>query len=322
MIESYGKVWSRHHSDADALAGKEVVVQEKIDGSQFSFGVKDGKLFCRSKNAEIDLHAPQKLFKRATETAIRLFEEGLLPEGVVVRGEAVENARHNTIAYERAAEHGVVVFDVGGYVRRGAFGLASEAAWFLYSLEQFCTNTGLEQVPTLAVCRFASALPGVPVGPADIHWSRVEALVAEHKAFLGGDVVEGAVVKAPGYYDRMGKPLKAKYVIPGFKEINAKNHKKQKPGLQDIVRESIPEVCTEARLMKVLQHLREEGKLVGEMRDLKHIIPAFKEDVRVEATDYVVRKLAERVMPEIVRRGASWIPVFYQNLLSAEGNDA
>jgi hypothetical protein len=44
-----------------------VIVEEKLDGSQFSFGRFGGELKCRSKGAQPNLFAPEKMFDIAVE---------------------------------------------------------------------------------------------------------------------------------------------------------------------------------------------------------------------------------------------------------------
>ncbi|KKK80799.1 hypothetical protein LCGC14_2819850, partial [marine sediment metagenome] len=69
-LRSYGKVYNIGHAAVVELFDDEVTVEEKIDGSQFSFGVDAvGELACRSKGAVIDVDAPPKLFAGAVETA-------------------------------------------------------------------------------------------------------------------------------------------------------------------------------------------------------------------------------------------------------------
>ena len=54
MIRSYPKVFNLGHAAMADLLGGNVVVQEKVDGSQFSFARTDsGQLLFRSKGAEI-----------------------------------------------------------------------------------------------------------------------------------------------------------------------------------------------------------------------------------------------------------------------------
>ena len=44
-------------------------MEEKVDGSQFSFGRFDGELRVRSKGKEMVVDAPEKMFQRAVDQA-------------------------------------------------------------------------------------------------------------------------------------------------------------------------------------------------------------------------------------------------------------
>ena len=64
---SYPKVWNLGHPSVDEIFKDDVIVEEKVDGSQFSFGrfqYEDGetRLRIRSKGCEMILDAPQKMF--------------------------------------------------------------------------------------------------------------------------------------------------------------------------------------------------------------------------------------------------------------------
>lgn len=52
-LRSYAKILTLGHRALEPIADQMVVVEEKVDGSQFSFGVRDGVLLMRSKNAII-----------------------------------------------------------------------------------------------------------------------------------------------------------------------------------------------------------------------------------------------------------------------------
>ena len=59
---SYPKVWALGHSAIKELLFDEVTVEEKVDGSQFSFGRFNGEFKCRSKGAHIIPDAPEAMF--------------------------------------------------------------------------------------------------------------------------------------------------------------------------------------------------------------------------------------------------------------------
>lgn len=64
-INSYPSVYAIGHSAIKDLFLGPVIIEEKIDGSQFSFGVIDGELQCRSKGKQLILDAPEKMFEKA-----------------------------------------------------------------------------------------------------------------------------------------------------------------------------------------------------------------------------------------------------------------
>lgn len=73
-IRSYPKVYNLGHKAIVELFDDEVTVEEKIDGSQFSFGLVKGednkyKLQCRSHHQIIDMSNVPKMFGKAVETA-------------------------------------------------------------------------------------------------------------------------------------------------------------------------------------------------------------------------------------------------------------
>lgn len=67
-INSYPTVYALGHKAIEGIFDSPVIVEEKIDGSQFSFGLIDGELRCRSKGKELILDAPEKMFSKAVAT--------------------------------------------------------------------------------------------------------------------------------------------------------------------------------------------------------------------------------------------------------------
>ena len=101
MLASYSKIWNLGHRELFDLCSHPVVIQEKIDGSQFTFGLIDGELQFRSKNQAINPDAPGMFelgVKAVLERQLSILEEGLL-----YRGEFLSKPKHNTLKYERSA---------------------------------------------------------------------------------------------------------------------------------------------------------------------------------------------------------------------------
>ena len=59
---SYPSIFALGHSALAELTLGPVVVEEKVDGSQFSFGRFEGVLRVRSKGKEMEPERPEKMF--------------------------------------------------------------------------------------------------------------------------------------------------------------------------------------------------------------------------------------------------------------------
>lgn len=84
MVNSYPSIFNLGHKAITDLLKSPVIVEEKVDGSQFGFMVhsESGELQCRSKGAPLYNDAPQAMFIRAVETAKRLAPI-LNPDGLI-----------------------------------------------------------------------------------------------------------------------------------------------------------------------------------------------------------------------------------------------
>jgi hypothetical protein len=290
VLRSYPKVWNMGHPAIRDLFDGPVVVQEKVDGSQFSFGVVHGELFCRSKGASLNLETTDLLFRGAVETAKRLHEAGLLVEGWTYRGEAICRPKHNTLTYERAPTGNVILFDVDrGLEDRIAD--PDELAAVGFSL-------GLEVVPVIYHGEIRSA-------------DELAALI-DRVSCLGGAKVEGVVAKNYARFGPDGKMLMGKVVSEAFREVHKKDWRERHPTRTDIVDEIIEEYRTEARWRKSVQHLREAGKLEGSPRDIGSLIKEVAADVRAECEDEIKDALFRHFWPKIQRGITHGLPDWYK----------
>src|SRR6187549_4050208 len=115
---SYPSIYALGHRYLSELLLDPVLVEEKIDGSQFSFGLFNftgtQELRCRSKGAQLNIIAPEQMFKKAVDTASNL--AGKLHEGWTYRGEYLAKPKHNTLVYERVPRENIILFDISpGY---------------------------------------------------------------------------------------------------------------------------------------------------------------------------------------------------------------
>src|SRR5208282_2714926 len=112
-VSSYGKVWALGHKQAIDILDGPVVIQEKVDGSQFSFANIGGELLCRSKGQQIgDGGNYEGMFAKAVKTADLIMRTCTLPEGMCVRGECLEKPKHNTLGYSRVPDGNIAIWDI------------------------------------------------------------------------------------------------------------------------------------------------------------------------------------------------------------------
>lgn len=113
---AFPKILAIGHKDIKSLFEDEVEITEKLDGSQFGFGIVDGELIIRSKGKEQDLDNPDKMFRVGVEYIKSIKDR--LTEGVFYYGEYLEKPRHSTLAYDRIPKNNIALF---GMVNQGIF---------------------------------------------------------------------------------------------------------------------------------------------------------------------------------------------------------
>lgn len=303
-IHSYPKVYALGHAALERLFDDEVLVEEKIDGSQFSFSVVEARqqpqgsakvgadlyLLCRSKGAPLYVEAPQKLFAGAIQTAVRVGPK--LKPGWVVRGECLATPKHNCLAYDRAPNGNVIVFDINPCLEK-----------YLMHEEKrrMAADLGLECVPTIAYQRFEKA---------DDFRAMLDTI-----SCLGGQKVEGVVVKNYSRFGADGKALMGKFVSEAFKEVHAAEWKKSNPTGGDIIQQLIERYRTPARWAKAVQHLREAGQIVNEPKDIGLLMKEVPQDLKAECEQEIKDALFEWAFPKLSRGAASGLPEWYKQRL-------
>jgi hypothetical protein len=295
QLRSYPKIYNMGHRAIRDLFQGPVVVQEKVDGSQFTFGVIDGVLRMRSRGREIHPPVTDKLFRMACETAQRLADDGRLIENVLYRGEAITSPKHNTLEYARIPEGGVVLFDVD---------VSLENRVPPQTLRETGEHLGLEVVPTIHVGKVES----------------VEALRAllDRESFLGGAKIEGVVAKNYARWGEDGKMLMGKVVSEAFKEQHTKSWKGSNPGRGDIL-EAIRETYRhERRWEKAIEHLRDAGTLDSSPKDIGALIREVQVDVEEECMDEIKEALWRAFWPEIRRGTTAGLPEWYKTRLAEQ----
>jgi hypothetical protein len=294
-IHSYPSIYNLgHKAIADLLKGL-VIVEEKVDGSQISFGKRDGKLFARSKGATLNLVAPDGMFSEACAVINSLRDK--LPNNMVFRGEYLRRPHHNVLTYDRTPDNHIIIFDVEN---------SGEQDFFSPEAKRIAAEgIGLECVPVLYR------------GIVDSLEKLRELL--ETPSILGGQKIEGVVIKPESYdlYGRDKKVLMGKYVSESFKEVHARTWK-QEHGTKsngEILQVLGDALATPARWQKAVIHLREEGKIADDPRDIGLLIPAIQEDVLKECSELIREKLFSWAWPQLKRSVTRGMPEWYKSQL-------
>lgn len=287
MLHSYSSPLALGHKLLAELFDGPVIVQEKVDGSQFSFGVDEaGQLSCRSRGQEIDLEAPG-MFALGVAMAKDLAQAGRLWMCHTYRGEFLAKPKHNTLAYSRVPRRNVILFDID----QGDQDYLDPAR-----VRAHAQLLGLEYVPTWTLTN-----------------PTMEALKAltEVESILGGVQREGVVVKNYAKFGRDHKVLMGKLVRPEFKEVHSKDWRKRNPGNTDFVTELGASVGTTARWRKAVQHLMEAGVLVNAPQDIPALMREVSEDI-LSDRDHMAAELFKHFQRDLQKAATRGLPEWYK----------
>lgn len=287
---SYPKLYNVGHSAVKDIFQSEVLVEEKVDGSQFSFGKINGELKVRSKGVQIDPEHPEKMFTKAINTAKELFP--ILTEGYTYRGEYLQSPKHNALAYDRTPNQHIILFDIN----------TEEEQYLSYSDKvKEATRLGLEVVPILYQ------------GKVDRPEQLVELL--EKVSVLGGQKIEGVVIKSYTQFGIDKKALMAKHVSEAFKEVHKNSWKEGNPTGKDFIALLAESYRTPARWNKAIQHLKERGELTNTPKDIGLLMKEVQLDIREECTNEIKDKLFEYAWRNIGSSSVKGLAEYYKKIL-------
>jgi hypothetical protein len=306
---SYSSIFNLGHKAIQDLLKGEVLVEEKIDGSQISFGLIETdpgdssyspdeaglSLRVRSKGAVMHPDAPEKMFTEGVN-AVKAIQHKLHPNWTY-RGEYLKKPKHNSLVYDRIPRNHVIIFDI---------------------------NTGEEEFLSYEAKKVEAERLGFEVVPL-LYSGMVEEIDAfrgflDTTAILGGQKIEGVVVK-PVNYDLFGrdkKVLMGKFVSEAFKEVHSTTWKQDNPSSGDMLAIIGAKYCTAARWNKAIQHLREAGQLEDDVRDIGKIIKEVPEDIKKECEEEIKDALMGWAWPHIRRVVTRGLPEFYKERLLAK----
>jgi len=199
------------------------------------------------------------------------------------------------LAYDRVPKQNMILFDVD----KGMEDYRGNAERFLEA-----ERLSLECVPLLKEGTFDD-------------WQTLKTLL-DKQSILGGQTIEGFVIKGYGRYCDDGKLLMGKYVSEKFKEVHTKEWKKANPGGKDILGELADAYRSKSRWQKAVQHLRERGELTGSPQDIGALMKEVNEDVLVECGEEIRHRLFKWAWKHISRKVAAGLPEWYKEELAKQ----
>jgi len=295
-VNSYPTVYAIGHKAIADIFSSPVIVEEKIDGSQFSFGIINGELVCRSKGKQMILDAPEKMFTKAIATFQNLVP--LLQDGWIYRGEFLEKPKHNTLNYARVPVGNIIIFDVM---------TAPETYLEPEEKANEAKRLSLDCVPLLYIGKIESY--------------EIFKDFLERESILGGTKIEGVVVKNYTLFTQEKKAAMGKYVSEAFKEVHDKDWKERNPHGKDLVLILTEKYRTEARWQKAVQHMRDAGTLEGSPRDIGALIREVPADILKECEEEIKKILFKHFWPQIARGVARGLPEWYKDELAKSAFD-
>jgi hypothetical protein len=301
MLHSYASIYNVGHQAVAELMTVPLYVEEKIDGSQISFGRYSGELRMRSKGQEFPIDAAG-MFQKAADVVRTL----PLIDGWTYRGEYLMKPKHNTLFYGRIPKQYVMLFDIE---RTDGSLLTPEER------EYEADRLGFECVPLLHA--------------GTVSVTQLEEFLTQDSV-LGNVKREGVVLKQmPVHsggllYGRDQKVLMAKLVRPDFKELNKHEFKQQNPKAGDIVDQLGERYRTNARWNKSIQHLRDNEQLTNTPADIGKLLKEIATDIKRECEDDIKERLFAYAWPHLSRLVTRGFPEYYKqklmdDLIATEG---
>lgn len=269
---------------------------EKIDGSQFNFGVDSKKnLLMRSKGKDIFVEDPEKMFQKAIDYVVVIGEKikNQFPPETFFYTEFLSKPKHNVLQYKRIPKNHLVLFAAffpgTGYVD-------------YEKLKEVSSTLDIEVVPLLFEGEIKNA-------------EELNRLL-ELESGLGGETVEGVVVKnyqQTVFIADQVFPSLGKFVREQFKERHkAEWGQNEGKGKWQTFLESFR---TDARFAKAVQHLTEKGELSFSPADIGKLLVELKRDLVEEEKETIKNELYTFFVDEILRKAISGFPEWYKEQL-------
>jgi hypothetical protein len=298
MISAFPKIFTLGTRYIQNIFEDEVIVEEKLDGSQFSFAKIDGEMIYRSKGCRQMLEQPDKLFKLGIDYLESIKE--IIPENIQFYCEYMAKPKHNTICYERIPKNYFMLF--------GLYNLKEQL--FLKDrkfLSDWADILGMERVPTLFQGKINS-------------FDEIKNLL-NTISFCGKSKIEGIVIKNYNKDVLVGGQVLpimcGKFVLEEFKEVHNSNWAKENTGKGrwDVYKNSFQ---TEARWLKAIFYLRDNNELENSPKDIGKLMKRVNIDIEEEEKENIKDFLWKEFGREVLKTATRGLPEFYKEYLAKQ----
>lgn len=295
----YPKVVSIGQKGMEELFADDVVITEKIDGNNVRI-MNDGKalIFGSHRTILAKGNPDAKMFVPFLDWVENNYDNlmRLIPKDCILFGEMAQN--QCTLKYDKT--YPLVLFDIAKTTDYGLDFVDSEF-----------------QQKHLSEISGALNIPKVPI----FYIGRIEkaeqlAEFLERDSFLGRTKLEGIVIKNYSRLNQWNRQLFAKLVREEFREENKRVFKRV--DFKSIEEEIAERFFTRARLVKMVQKLKEEGKYEGHLRDIRHLVGDTPKDIYEENKEDIKEILFEHFWKRISRIVTGRVAPEYKKLLEEE----
>ena len=300
----FPKVFRLDANPVQRFIDQPVIIKEKLDGSQFSFGyISDHGLVCRSKNQVIHgdtvpLFSEAVRYVQSIEDTLRGLED------MVFYCEYLKKPRHNVLTYDRVPKNHLMLFGVSN--DRGRDLSVSH-----HTLMNYAQELDIDYAPMAGGYEWEVNEPV----PRPFTIDEVEKLLGT-ESYLGREIIEGVVM----YHDRewYWSAADVTYPIVAVKVVRQEFRERHKntwtgthtvKGGWDVYKESF---ATPARWEKAVQHLRDDGRLEGEPRDIAALIKEVHRDITEECREDILADLWRMYSSELLKASTRGMPEWYR----------
>jgi len=289
------KIFQIGHRIIQNIFDDDVEITEKVDGSQFSFGLIGGELVCNSKRTRLIIEKPEDQFRPAVKHVLEIADK-LHPEWMYF-GETLKSPCHNVLKYDRVPDNHIALFGICDYSKQ------EYKPWEWLLLEADRLN--IDVVPRLF--------------QGKTNLEEIQKMT-EKLSWLGGANIEGIVIKNYNKPTMIGDVvfpfMCGKLVHSAFREKH--EHKAYRNAAKKDSWETFCEVYAhENRWRKAVRHLADEGKLLGEPKDIGPLVKEIHNDIVEEEMHEILEFLWKLHSPHLLRKSTHGFPDWYKEQIAS-----